>query len=284
VNHFEAPADDAEVDRLMRDSDSLGADTSLFLRAIRQLTDFGKPIGRIFIPLIPTVLELKMPIGMLTYTDKNRLVFWPVLPRGNCGITNVPDAQVPDHVTVEFPSEKLHVTSYGPDGRKLPVPKNAWRSAPSEMPEIRLLFAYYIRLSIIREQDVLVTRRYATPPTDEERRKLEFARGANNFVPYDMSEQIDPAGADFVFFAIYKSSPGLTADNLPNALMPKPSISDFVENWPDNEHFPLFVGQLTLNDLNLMLVAGFPPGRLRSDIFFGFPSRKPRLTEKTRTM
>src|SRR5262245_27951957 len=47
MNQFEAPANDADVQRLFREQDNLGADSSLFLRAIRQLTKEGKPIGQV---------------------------------------------------------------------------------------------------------------------------------------------------------------------------------------------------------------------------------------------
>ena len=176
MNHTEAPRDDAEVLRLFREQDSLGAESSLWLRAIRQLTKDGKPIGQILVFSIPIGNEKNMPIGMLSLTERNRLVFWPVLPRRRCVVVNKPQVEIPDHITVEFPSEKLHVTSYDSDGCRIGPFRDGWRSVPLNSPDFRLLFTFLVRMSVVAEQDVLVSRKFVVPKNDNDRRTAEFAR------------------------------------------------------------------------------------------------------------
>jgi len=86
MNHAEVPGDDAEILRLFREDDRLGADSSLWLRPFRLLTEHGKPVGQILAFTIPVSNDKSMPVGMLTLTDRNRLVFWPVLPRRPCQV------------------------------------------------------------------------------------------------------------------------------------------------------------------------------------------------------
>lgn len=141
MNHIEAPRDDAEIFRLMQEEDAIGAESSLWFRVFRQLIKDGKPIGQILLFTIPIGNGKNLPIGMLTLTDNNRLVFWPVLPRRTCVVINKSDMSLPDHVTVEFPSETVHLTSYDADGRRLHV-REAWRSSPLEKQDFRVLFIF----------------------------------------------------------------------------------------------------------------------------------------------
>ena len=75
------PDHNEDIARLFRENDDIGAQSSLWVRPIRQLLDSGKPIGQL------TVLAFRgegtgaYPFGVLTHTDKQRVVFWPVLPR-----------------------------------------------------------------------------------------------------------------------------------------------------------------------------------------------------------
>jgi hypothetical protein len=178
MNYTEAPHDEAEILRLLREQDSLGTESSLLLRAFRQLTKDGKPIGQMLLFTIPTDREKKMPVGLLTLTEKDRLIFWPVMPRGNCGVINKPRFALPDHITVEFPSEKMHLTSYRADGRPVHV-REGWRSVPIQMSDLSLLFTFLIRMSVVADQDVLVSRKFPLPKNDDVRRRSEFARCTN---------------------------------------------------------------------------------------------------------
>lgn len=274
MNHREAPRDDAEVLRLFQEQDSLGAESSLWLRAFRQLTKDGKPIGQILAITIPIGHEKKMSIGMLTLTERNRLVFWPVLLRRKCIVVNKPDVELPDHITIEFPSEKLHVTSYDSIGRRLPSVREAWRSAPLHTSGFRLLFTFLVRMSVVTDQDVLVSRKFLMPTSDSDRRTKELGRCLKNIVTYDLPLPGNPLERNYVCLSLYRTTEEITAQSLPSSLMGMSSTPDLVKDWPTNAEFPIVVGQFTMRDHMFCLAAGFPPGDLADDLCFGFPQRR----------
>jgi len=69
------PIDYDEIARIFQEQENVGADSSLWLRALRQLTIHGKPVGRILVFTVSLADQRKMPFGMLTLTTNNRLVF-----------------------------------------------------------------------------------------------------------------------------------------------------------------------------------------------------------------
>ena len=119
-----AGEDDNEADdvaRLFREHDDIGPDSSLWLRAIGQLTRHGKPLGQA-VALVFKAPDLDpLPFGIVTATENNRLVFWPTLPSGldmPCG-----DIKAVDHITLELPSGKSHATGYKANSRPFTIRK-----------------------------------------------------------------------------------------------------------------------------------------------------------------
>src|SRR4051812_43695854 len=105
-----------DLAEFFRTRDSFGSDSSLFPRVIRQLGCHGKPMGPVFLLTANVNAERRFPLGMMTCTERNRIVFWPVLPQDmqmHCTLSRV-DAT--DHVTLQLPSEKSHVTGYKASG------------------------------------------------------------------------------------------------------------------------------------------------------------------------
>jgi hypothetical protein len=271
MNHAEVPKDDAEVQRLLRERDSLGTDSSLWLRAFRQLIKEGKPIGKLLGLTIPISDDKRMPVGMLNLTDNDRLVFWPVLPRRPCAVLNKPRVKLPDHITVEFPSEKVHVTSYASSGRPIHV-RDCWRSAPLQ-PDIRLLFAFLVRMSVVADQDVLIGRKCPTPSSDRDRRTQEFAKCAARVTLQELPVPGNAAEKHYAYLAFYSVPQLMTAEMLSSSLLPKNAADGMVTGWPDHVEFPIIVGQFTIRQHGFCVAAGFPPGQLNDDLCFGFPQR-----------
>jgi len=272
MNYTEAPRDEAEILRLLREQDSLGAESSLWLRAFRQLTKDGKPIGQMLLFTIPIGAEKKMPVGLLTLTEKNRLIFWPVMPRGNCGVINKPRFVLPDHITVEFPSEKLHLTSYRADGRAVHV-RESWRSAPIQISDLSLLFTILVRMSIVTDQDVLVCRKFPLPSNDDVRRKVEFARCTNMFEVFHIPIPRTASEEQYAALSLYRTSGIIASQRLPTSLLPMSNMRGMVSDLPENTEFPATAIQFTIRNQSFCLAAGFPPGHLNDAMCFGMPRR-----------
>jgi hypothetical protein len=273
MNQIEAPRDEGEILRLLREQDSLGAESSLWLRVFRQLTESGKPIGQILVFTIPIGNEKKLPVGMLTLTDNNRLVFWPVLPRGTCVVINKPRVMLPDHITVEFPSEKVHVTSYDADGRPIHV-SEAWRSSPHEEQDFRLLFTFLVRLSIVVDQDIIVSRKVTMPINDKNRRTAEISRCIAKVLMINLPLPGKASENHYAGFFLYRASYETTAQTLPSTLFPSPNSDEMIKDWPHDADFPIVVSQFQLGNQRFCLAGGFPPGHLKDELCFGFPRRQ----------
>jgi hypothetical protein len=281
MNLDEAPTDDAEVLRLLKEFGPLGADSSLWLRPLRQLTREGKPLGRIHGLLAPVDHEHNLPFAMLTFTAKGRLVFWPALPRPT-NMASGTEIEVPDHITVEFPSERLHLTAYDKDGRPVHRP-NTWGSTEVQESKFRWLFAFLVRLEVVRQQDVLISRRFPTPPADRDRRSREFAKFAQDFLhlaPVEFPES--PAGKDYIYCGVYAAPTDVRESDLPKTFIPQGSIGEIVDGWPPDVEFPMAIVpvpiELPSHEERVFVAVAFPPGKLKDDVSFGFPRRSPVCT------
>jgi hypothetical protein len=273
VNLAEAPRNNEDVTQLFRDMKALGADSSLWLRVLRQLTSEGKPIGRMYSILVPVSKDQKLPIGVVTLTDNNRLVFWPVLPRKQAAFVDRPDVQLLDHITVDFPSERVHITSYNSQGKPNRF-ADSWRSATTVNEDLRLLFSFNVRLDTVRSQDVLISRSFPVPDSDSDRRTAEFARCLEKFVMLDLPFEEDAQLAQFASIAVYHSAEELEPGDFPASMLPMPDADALIEPVPAGYEYKIFVGRLLLNDKRIYVAGGFPPGELKDDLCFGFPTRR----------
>lgn len=215
-----------------------------------------------------------MLLGMFTLTDNKRFVFWPVLPRGKAVVIDRPNTPVPDHITVQFPSEKVHVTWYKPSGKAVHH-RDAWRSQPFECPKRNLLFMFLVRLGIVADQDVLISRKFPVPKSDNHRRNAEFGHAANNYRHHHLPIPGDASQADYACLAVYRTFEFMTQDSLPQSLLPGSAITPAVDGWLEDAHYWTMTAQVQLGDFKFCFAAGFPPGRLKDPLGFGFPRRIP---------
>jgi hypothetical protein len=236
------------------------------------LTGAGKPIGQIVAITVPISSQKQMPIGMLTCTQKDRLIFWPVMPRRECLLVHKPAMRIPDHITVELASEKIHVTSYDPAGR-VDHYSNAWRSATIQVADMRQLFTFLVRLNVVTDQDVIITRKFSTPEADNQRRIAEFNRFAEIFAIHHLPVPVHDSQGDFVYFGMFVAPDLSTASEALRNSMPTPAFAELVDGPSNEVTFPITLSQFVLREWILCMVAGFPPGKLRDDMCLGFPQR-----------
>lgn len=160
-----------------RENDNLGSDSNVLLRPIRHLLARGVPPGPMSALSFAIPDTGALPFGVLAWTVKNRLIFWPVLPKSWEMVNAV------DHITLEFPSKRSHLTAYKASGK--PVHRSAadmgldsaWGLTTFPGTGIALWFTLAVQTSMILEQDLEIQRRVLMPtPSEKERRISEFVR------------------------------------------------------------------------------------------------------------
>jgi len=274
--------DGDDVARLFREHDDIGPDSSLWLRPLRQLVKDGKPIGQVVALTVSPMEQLKLPFGMLTQTEKNRLIFWPILPSGVNMICAGETVDVFDHITLEFPSEKIHMTAYDTNGQPIHVAR-AWRTHHFSDCDLALWFFLLVRVSILRQQDIAVQRRVKMPTTDKERRTNEFLCYTQNLRLSNISLPPREPEYDYIYFGLYLAPDSIRADQLSPSILPAgSSMNSQIEGWPEGNVFQIAVSRLTFGQRTICVATACPPGRLRSDVFVGFPRTINSQSKSTR--
>lgn len=254
--------------------DNIGSDTSLWLRPLRLLFDKGTP------PCDCTVLAFSetphgdLPFGVMTKTNNNRVVFWPVLPTNPQPASDFGTPVVIDHVTLEFPSQKMHVTSFDDDGER-EHHSQSWRLHEFDNSGVALWFKVMIRWSVLQDQDLRVQRNVKSPTSDVDRRKAEFVDYANNIKFQRIKlPPGDPEG-DYVFVVVYiVTDPAKQIALTTDMFLAGGSVDDVIDGWPDGSVFGIQPIKINTNDVEMVVATACPPGKLRQDVVLGFPRPK----------
>lgn len=263
--------DNDNVSRLFREHNNIGPDSSLWLRPLRQLFKDGKPTGQLVVLTVSPTEQQRLPFGMLTKTKKDRIIFWPTLPSGVNMVCAGVKVDVFDHITLVFPSEKIHVTAYKTSGQAIHVGR-AWRTHHFSSCNISLWFMLLVRVSILRQQDMAVQRRVKMPTTDKKRRVDEFIRYRNNLSFSNISLPHSDPQCDYIYCGFYLAPDSITEDQLSTSIFPADSsLASEIEGWPDGNMFQIAWSQLRIGQRIICIATACPPGKLRSDVSLGFP-------------
>ncbi len=262
--------DNDDVARLFREHDDIGCDSSLWLRPLRQLFKGGKPIGPVVALTVSPMKQLKLPFGMLTQTENNRLIFWPIMPSGVNMICAGKTADVLDHITLEFPSEKIHMTAYDTNGQPIHYSR-VWRTHHFSDCDLVFWFNLLVRVSTLRQQDMAVQRRVEMPTTDKERRTNEFLRYTQKLCITNISLPPSEEEYDYIYFGLYLASDFITTDQFSSSIRRVGfSMDSEIEGWSDGNVFQIAATPLRIGQRIIYITTACPPGRLRSDVSVGF--------------
>ncbi|OHB83609.1 MAG: hypothetical protein A2Z38_05325 [Planctomycetes bacterium RBG_19FT_COMBO_48_8] len=261
-----------DISRLFREHDNIGSDSSLWFRPLRQLFKDGKPVGQAIVLTISPTEQQRLPLGILAQTKNNRIIFWPILPRDIKIACADEKIDIFDHITLELPSEKIHVTAYDTSGQVIHK-KRAWRLHQFANCPLALWFTLLVRFSILRQQDMAVQRRVKMPTTDEERRANEINCYISNLKFLNVSLPHCDIQHDYACCVLYLAAESFTKDQFPPSVVPTNSLASEIEGWPDGNQFHVMVSLLKLGQRTICLATSCPPGRLRlgSDVSVGFP-------------
>jgi len=257
-------------------------DASIYWRPLRQLIGFGKPLPTTTTVAFAPTEHGPVPFGAFARTKKDRLIFWPVLPNDVKLYKDDGQPLVVDHLTLEFPSGKIHSTSIGRDGRHKHL-SHGWRLHRFPDKGIALWFMLFVPWSALCNQDLLVEQQVSTPKSDKVRRENEFRKHARSL----RSEGIPlpPKGreGDYVWCVCYVLADDRTDVDITREVLPcGPYLDRWIDGFPAGTRFDAQPRIVEIGESRLMLIAICPPGRLKEDaIAFGLPQSPRSISRAT---
>jgi hypothetical protein len=274
----DSPSTEDEIAKFFRENDDIGADSSLWLRAIRQLVKDGKPIGQLTALAFRGANTGAYPFGVLTQTKEQRVVFWPVLPRNADMIAAEGKNGVADHLILELSNKKTHVTAYDAAGHPSRVGasdlghKHAWRLHEFENCGLALWFTILVNWPVLLDQELAVQRCMQAPtPADAERRKRVFAQIAAQTKVIDVALPKSANEPAYVYCAVYLVTSQDGEFKFSPVIFPSSHVDDEVEGWPDGSSFEIQLMRLRYEHSQFVLATASPPGSMKHDVTFGLP-------------
>jgi len=266
-----APSRD-DVERMFRERGDIGPDSSLLLRSRQPLFQDGKPVGSETWLFAELQENERCLLAILSYTQKNRLVFRPVLPRTANMICPDETVTTPEHVTLEFPSERTHVTGHNAAGERVHG-KPCWRLRHFRDRPLALWLMFLLRLSVLGTQDRAVQRRVHIPPSDVGRRLAEFIKRPDTKVLH-----LPPAEerhGDYVFCSLCLEAGPIGQEHVPaTLLLLDPPLDKMIDDLPTDTLVPVGSKPLKIGPRILHIALACPPGKLKEDVFLGMPSQR----------
>lgn len=248
--------------------------TSLWFRPLRQLLDNGKPLPRTTMLTYKLSDNLNLPIGALCTTYNKRVIFWPALPKELKMYYEENASWITDHITLELPNEKIHITGYLKDNSSKHH-GNSWRLEKFQDNNYALWFNMAIRKTVIENQELAVECDILMPNTDRERRIDEINKYVEQLVFQSVSTPSTNNENQYFYFAIYleiakKKQKQITTDmfmlnNIPNGV---------IEDSQANELVVIHQTPFTIGNQNFVVATASPSGTLKEE-YFGFPTTKP---------
>lgn len=245
------------------------AETSVLFRACRQLLDKGKPLppaGMIAVNLKGQGLR---PFGLLTFTSKRRFVFWPVIPLEIRSMAEQGTVFLTDHVTLELPSFRTHVTGYRKDGSN-EHRSMGWKVQEFSPAGLGLWFICALRINTLYEQPLHVKRGIHLPTADSARRIEEFSKFTSQIRHIDV--EIPPAQTQgdylLTYFSVIDSSK-VAPD--PPVLPLVGNLDDIITGWDVGAETAFASRLFRFESVQMVISFGCPPGTC-SEEMLGFPN------------
>jgi hypothetical protein len=263
-----------DIARLFRENDNIGPDSSVWLRPLRQLLKVGKPVGPFLALTVSMADDQRQPVGMLSQTGKDRLIFWPVLPPNVKIVCTGEPVDAFDHITLEFPSKRIHVTAYRANGEAVHTPR-AWRTHRYGDSGLALWFLLLVRISVLRQQDMAVQRKIHVPASDKKRRTEEFVGLQHRLRLQNIPLPPHDAEQDYIYLGFYIAPISVATDKVSAPTLPADtSVDSQIEGWPDKSTFTVAGLRFRFGEQVICVAAACPPGRLLSDVSVGFAGRR----------
>lgn len=249
----------------------MSSPTSIWLRAIRYLTHEGKTLPPFTSVMVKSSTDLLLPFAVMTQTERNRLICWPVLPKDFP--LETPKGRLIDHITLELSNGRTHTTAFGPNGKRH---HKSTRGKIKEIPGTGLApwFTVLVQWSVIENQDLRVETNMFTPAGDGPRRESVFRKMAEQYRGAFIALPDGPGLGDYIYtmFCLQMSE---TVDLAPlGTEYFGDRVDDRIDGFPDGTIFPIVPTKLQIGTTKLIALTSAPPGIVKTELSYGFVSAK----------
>jgi hypothetical protein len=237
------------------------------------LFDKGTPLPHM------TLLACKIPsasthlLGCITQTGKDRLIFWPPLPKDTQLLSADGRQGVTDHVTLELFNRKSHVTSFNAAGQRNHH-RNEWILDVHEECSLSLWFSLVVPFSVLREQDHAMNVGVPMPRTDARRRVEEFKRCTATCRVETLSPVPHEFVGDYLFCLLYVQTGTELTDRGLHLNLCQQDLDKFVTGFRDDVPVAFSPTPLLVGDSRVIVYSAAPPGTATNDVMCGFPTRR----------
>jgi hypothetical protein len=265
---------DDEVARRFRENETLGEDSSFWFRATRPLLVDGRPVGKMCCLTTGPTIDDQLPLGLFTYTNKDRLVFWPALSKERYMVLGDERLNILDHITLEFPSEKMHLTYYTDDGEKEHL-SDAARAFHYPGTDLAMCFQILVKVEVLQSQETEVQRMVKSPPGHPPR-LVEWLQDFAASITFTPSSLPDYTSCDYIQYAVLLDPQNITEGKLPlvNDIITRDAREQFVDGWESNVEFPVHFSRFRVGECTLLLATSCPPGQLHHPVAFQIARRR----------
>lgn len=245
--------------------------SSLWLRPLRRFFEEGRPTDAVTVFSFASTPNSPLPFGAFTQT-KQRLIFWPVLPRNARMYDDDGQPMTVDHLTLELPSGRTHVTAFDQAGKRHHRSRG-WRLHRFADKGLALWFMLFVRRTVIEHQDRWLERQVAIPTSDAARREAEFERYAAHCNGRVVPLPADGFEGDYVyclFYLVVDSQKDIIAT--PDVLPHDSRLDEWIDGFPAGALFGIQPVEISVGHTRLVVATATPPGTLKEEISFGFPT------------
>jgi hypothetical protein len=244
--------------------------SSIWMRPLRRLFKEGIPPTQTVIATVEDSTGT-LPFGVFAFTAGSRLIFWPVLPKKFVVLDEKGVQRDLDHVTLEFPNQRIHTTWFSENGKRKHH-SAGWKLQPSAEPGLALWMKFLVRWSVLADQEHVVEQLVKMPTSDAKRRTSEFVQYANSIRLQPLKLLPKTPVGDYVFVVIgVVIDPSKPHQMSSDMLFCGGNIDDAVDGWPDGSAFGYQPVKIRVGEKDVVLAALSPPGTLKKDLLMGFP-------------
>ena len=268
---------DDETARLFRENDTLGDSSSFWYRCTRFIFEKQSPVGKMTLLTTGPTKESQVALGVFTFTRNNRLIYWPALTPANTMMCS--DGEVPafDHITLELPSQRFHLTAYDEAGNKVPV-VNGLRTCPIGEYGISGWFKALVKVDVLETQDTAIQRKIPVPEGHLERLTKWMDNFARQLAIKHTMLPVSFEARDYIYYSMFVAGPSFDNENISAVCeaIGHRILDEYVTGCDEKDKFLIQGTRFQVGDCDLVIVTACPPGRLKQRVAIQFARRRLR--------